>query len=506
MNKKIRNINIYIYWILLALFISNIGYGQDHFVILIDGGGKTRSHENNPMLKKLLLDSIPEVLFNKGIVLKDSTIIRADKNDFFSVSFYGALSHKKVKHYGHKDYLQVNTLFPALKKISIEKNYIHQSAINFSSFDSKTTFVNKLKKEIKNQDLYWYGFASIADYAYMKILNDNKSTIQNTIILIVVKDLEYNGEGIASERRFIKEHIKDYNKIADVFKTISDDYDKNEIGNIKVKNINSYIFSFYPKIHDSIRSNYPNNIIDKINFNKEISEDSLFNYSIKFNEDYFNFINKYENRIDSIVFNINIDNRTIPVKGNENKINFFYQIDDTVEICNLGKEKIKLTISLLIKDEYFGKKWIKINKQKPINLPEYYRCEIRFWIFFALKLIILLFIVLVLVLYIYLRVFKSEIYYDIEHIGSHNNLKRSNNDIVFDKVTKIRFYYEPKNKIKFIWNILSKIAHSGVKIEHNNTIHRINDMPLVISFSDKESLKISQKGIKSFNINYKIKK
>ncbi len=65
---------------------------------------------------------------------------------------------------------------------------------------------------------------------------------------------------------------------------------------------------------------------------------------------------------------------------------------------------------------------------------------------------------------------------------------------------------KPKNIIKLLWNVISKIAHSGVKIEHNNTNYRIKDMPLIIDFLDNDSLKVYQKGIKGFNINYKIKK
>ncbi len=446
MNNNNRNIKKYVFWILLALFISNISYGQAHFIILIDGGGKTRSHENNPMLKRLLLDSIPEVLFNKGIILNDSTVIKAKKNDYFSVSFYGALSHKKVKHYGHKDYLQVNTLFPNLKKTTIKNDFVHSTSINYSTFNSKQSLISELKKAIRNQETFWYGFASIADYAYMKILNDNNNTIQNTIILIIVKDLEYNGEGISSERRFIKEHVKDYDKIANFFTIISNDYNKNEIESIKVKNINSYIFDFYPKIHDSICLNYPKNIVESIIFNKDISEDSLFNYSIKFNDEYFNFINKYKNRIDSIVFNINANNKITPTKLNKNEVSFFYRIDDTTKVCDLDKESIILSSSLLIKDKYFGKKWITMTSQKPLSFPEFYKCEIKFWIFWTLISGLSILFILALALYIYLRFFKSEIYYDVEYIGSHNNLKRNNKDIILDKATKIRFYYEPKNR------------------------------------------------------------
>lgn len=487
--------------IIFILSLSIIGYGQNHFIILIDGGGKTRSPENNPMLRNLLYDSIPHKIFDKGIKLNDSTIIKANQNDYFSVAFYGLLPHKKIKHYGHKDSLQVNTLFPALKKVSIENDFIHLSSINYSTFSSKQSLITNLKSEIKKQETYWYGFASIADYAYMRILQDHKNIIQNTIVLIIVKDFEYNGEGVASERRFIKEHVKDYNKIADIFNTISEDYNKNEIGSINFQNINSYVFNFYPKIHDSIQANYPKDIVENIQLDRNISEDSLLHYSIVLNEDYFYFIKKYKNRIDSISFEINIDNNKIPIDINKNSISFYYQIEDGNEVCNIDKIKIRLITSLLIKDDFFGKKWIVIDKQQPTFFPKYYKCEIRYWTFFTLKLIVLLFIVLVLIVYFYLRTWKTEIFYDIESIGAHNNIKRKDKVIFLNNAETFRFYYEPKYKLS-LWQLISKIAHSGVRVQHNNIKYQISDMPLVIKLLNKESLSFYQKGIKKFIVKF----
>jgi hypothetical protein len=492
-----------IHFIILILSFSIVGYGQNHFIILIDGGGKTRSHENNPMLRSLLYDSIPHEIYNKGIILNDSTLLKANQNDYFSVAFYGLLPHNKVKHNGHKDNLQVNTLFPALKKVSIENDFIHTSSINYSTFNSKQSLITNLKSEIKKHETYWYGFASIADYVYMRILKDHKNTIQNTIVLIIVKDFEYNGEGIASERRFIKEHVKDYNRIADIFNTISEDYNKNEIGSINFQNINSYIFNFYPKVHDSIQENYPINIVENVQLDKNISEGLLLHYSIVLNEDFFHFIEKYKSRIDSISFEINIDNYRIPLLINKNSIGFYYQIKDRNEVCNIDKQEIQIITSLLVKDDFFGKKWIILNKQQPTFFPKYYKCEIRYWAFFTLKLIVMLFITLVLILYFYLRILKTEVFYDIENIGSHNNIKRKDKEISLNKAVKVRFYYEPKKKSK-LWQILSKLAHFGLRVQYNDVKYKINDMPLVINLLNNESLRIYQKGIKRFIIKYKI--
>lgn len=492
-----------ILFIIFFLSFLIVGFGQNHFIILIDGGGKTRSHENNPILRSLLYDTIPHEIFDKGIKLNDSIVLKASQNDYFSVAFYGLLPHNKVKHYGQKDSLQVNTLFPALKKVSIENDFIHPSSINYSTFSSKQSLITNLKSEVKKQEIYWYGFASIADYAYMRILKDHKNTIQNTIVLIIVKDFEYNGEGIASERRFIKEHVKDYNRIADIFNTISEDYNKNEIGSINFQNINSYIFNFYPKIHDSIQENYPINIVGNIQLDKNISDGLLLHYSIVLNEDYFYFIKKYKSRIDSISFEINIDNNKIPIVINKNSISFYYQIEDRNEVCNIDKIKIQLITSLLVKDDFFGKKWIVIDKQQPTFFPKYYKCEIRYWVFFTLILIVFLFIAFVLILYFYLRISKTEVFYDIESIGSHNNIKRKDKEISLNYAVTVRFYYEPKNKSK-LWQLISKLAHSGLRVQHDDKTYMITDMPLVINLINNENLTIFQKGIKRFNIKYKI--
>lgn len=494
--KFVKNIKKITLGVLLALTIMNSGFCQNHYIILIDGGAKTRNHENNPALKTLLFDSIPDLLFNKGIRIDDK-VIKADINDKFTLAFFGLLSHKKIKHYGDKDYLQTQTLFPALKKVSIKKDYVHKTGVNYSNFKSKQQFKNAINKELRKADTYWYGFATISDYALYEILKNNNRNIQNTIFIVLIKDIEFNGIGAADEFSSIKDHLKNYNEsIGTIAKTLSANYQKNEIYRINIDDkISAYFYNLYPKNQVSLTQDFNTDIIDQVIYNDKNSENSLCSISIVLNDSFRTIKNEYKTTIDSIIFfKVKVDEQPVKTHIKNNKINFYFPIPDTLDKCNLPSKKVSLTTYVFLKDSLTGIK--KMFFKNPVfhALPPYPTCQIKYWIIRGIFVLLTVLFLIIAYFYYVFRFKKTNLYYQIEKVGNYIRIDRddSNSEIKLnlDNDTKIWFFFKP-SKLK-LSKFISKFSHKNIEIIGNDKKYSIADLPVAVELLKGRKIQIKQ--------------
>lgn len=178
----------------MALMIYQSVVGQNHYVILIDGAGKARNELNKESLTNILSDSIPQLLFEKGISIKKK-IIKADNTDFFSICYYGLVSNKKYRHFGGNEMKYLNVL----KKVNLNKDYIHPIKLQEKGI-SKKQLERLLTQSITQQPYYHFGYPSMAEYLFIKKIENTSININNTVILLIVSDILFNGNDLSDER------------------------------------------------------------------------------------------------------------------------------------------------------------------------------------------------------------------------------------------------------------------------------------------------------------------